>query len=78
MSDDSDSNTSCASEDISGLGECGLSICEYGPSVDLTSEKPSLYWKCSKPECGWTVCEQCYLKGAHKRHKIWLKLTECG
>ena len=77
-SDGSDTDTSCASGDIGGLGKCGLSKCEYGPSVDLTSDKPKQYWKCVKPDCGWTICDGCYLKGAHQRHKRWLELTECG
>ncbi len=37
LTEDSDSDISCASGGIAGLGECGLSTCVYGTSVDCTS-----------------------------------------
>ncbi len=56
-------DSDCATDfEDNTLGECGLSACEYGPSVDYHDvHLPSHMLKCEN--CGWVVCRDCYHKG---------------
>ena len=78
MGDDSD----CATDyECASLGECGLGMCKYGPSVDAEGVNlPSDMYECTmyeytKTDCMWVVCRECHQKGGHKRHNRYLKLT---
>ncbi len=70
-----DTDSSCATDyENNVLGECGLSACEYGPSVNADdAQVPSHMFKCTKLDCMWTVCRECYRNGGHKRHRKYMK-----
>ncbi len=79
----SDSDSDCDVSDCTtdfeenSLGECGLSVCEYGPSVNVQGAHiPSHILECTVRDCGWFVCRGCHRKGGHKRHTRHMKLIE--
>ena len=73
-----DTDSECATDfESNSLGQCGLSACEYGPSVDVYGVNvPGNMFVCTKKDCGWIVCRECRRKGGHKRHKKYMSLVE--
>ena len=73
-----DIDSDCATDyEGASLGECGLSSCEYGPSVSVEHvQQPSHMFRCQKTDCSWIVCRKCHQNGGHKRHKRYMKLLE--
>ena len=66
-----DTHSDCATDyEDTLLGVSGLSLCEYGPSVDEEGvEEPIYVYECTRTDCMWVVCIECHQKGGHKRHR---------
>ncbi len=77
-SDGSLDGSDCATDyENNSLGMCGLSSCEYGPSVDMYGVIiPRQMLKCEVKDCGWVVCRECFKNGGHKRHKGYMTLVK--
>ena len=71
-SDESLDGSDCATDyENNSLGMCGLSSCEYGPSVDMYGVIiPRQMLKCEVKDCGWVVCRECFKNGGTKGTKV--------